>query len=146
MDSPTRILNEYCRGGIARFRDLDGGWRRNGRSWSCSYCGSMSVDELRECLGAVPPLRYDLNDRRDKVYIDRYPHAGDCPTSEGSHCVCDVKRGGGPIKFYLRHLYDDGIEEDERQSLYMRLMAECTRSRSELMARWRAEDEEQAEP
>ena len=136
MDKPTCTLNDYCRGGSEAFNGQPG-WHRNGRSWSCSYCGSMSVDELRECLDAVPPLDYSLNDRRDKVYVNRYPHAGDCEQGPNGGCLCDVLRGGGPIKFYLRHLWEGGIEEDERQALYQRLMAECTRSWGELMARLR---------
>lgn len=73
------ITTPQC-AGVSRFGPTV--WRENGLSWSCSYCGSMSSEEFIECF-RNPDLLFSLNDRRDKVYIDRYPHAGDC----GNHCM-----------------------------------------------------------
>lgn len=140
---PSLPINPSCVEGSKRFRH-EPEWQKNGQSWSCSFCGSMSIEELQECFEAVPPLMFELNDRHDKVYVNRYHHAGDCPvpyTETNEHggsftmapCSCSIKQGGGPIKFMMPHLWD--IEDEaERQAPYRHLMAECVRSHETFMA------------
>lgn len=175
MNKPTSAINTACNLGHKRYYPEDTvDWKRNGRSWSCGYCGSMSIEELRECMDAVPPLSFELNDHRNKIYVSRYPHAGDCPiycecgagqdrhvgehnykeewakswrdgpvehpfkpdnSSKHGGCSCQVKNGGGPIKFMMVHL-NDLPDQDEPETLYRHLITECNRSHREFMAQF----------
>lgn len=121
------ITNKNCKGY---------GWKRDGQSASCGYCGSMSVEEVIECLSAVPRVTFELADSGYKVYIDRYPHAGDCPKLPTA-CYCTVKIGGGPIKFYSWHLFDGGRSREEAEALWRVILVECRHTHNELMARMR---------
>lgn len=86
-------------------KDGKSGWRvePNG-DYSCDYCGSLHPEQFVSFLDTVITdpniaIRCELNDRREKVYIERpgIKNAGD-----------------GAIKFYLLHLkqycVDNNIE------------------------------------
>ncbi len=111
-------------------------WRQDGQSASCSYCGSMSTEELLECLSAIPKLDFSLADSSSKVYIARYPHAGACPEPP-TVCNCSVKVGGGPIKFRTYHLFDGARTMEEAEHIWYRVRVECQRSWNELTAKMR---------
>ncbi len=115
-------------------------WVPNGKSFSCSWCGSMSTEEVLECLTATPPVGFSQADNPGKVYIERYPHAGDCVTSESEDisCSCKDAMGGGPIKFYSWHLFDGVRAPEEVQVLWYRIRVECERSWRELTERMRS--------
>ncbi|KKN01597.1 hypothetical protein LCGC14_1126170 [marine sediment metagenome] len=120
--------NTYCQGVLRQWGMGPLEWSRNGQSYSCSMCGSMSVEELLECLDG-PEIEFSINDHGNKVYVRRYSHAGDCPpVDDNSECFCDVRRGGGPIKFYLRHMRDGGRSEEEQLGIYSRVKVANVRS------------------
>ena len=63
--------NTYCQGVLRQWGMGPLEWSRNGQSYSCSMCGSMSVEELLECLDG-PEIEFSINDHGNKVYVRRY--------------------------------------------------------------------------
>lgn len=116
------ITNKNCAGAT---------WIPNGNSFSCSNCGSMSSEELIECLNASPVEEFSMADSGYKVYLGRYRHAGECEPK----CPCDKKNGGGPIKFYSWHLFDGDTPRETAVYLWTRIRVECNRSYRELIER-----------
>ncbi len=108
-------------------------WKKHDdeQSPGCSYCGSMSVEELLETIDAGNIV--EMSDKGYKAYVRRYKHPGPCSypyheeneqggsvTSHG--CGCDPRgKGGGPIKFYLWHLLDGGRDAVFHDRLALRL-------------------------
>lgn len=130
------ISNRICVGEAkaSRWGTVPLTWSENGQSASCSWCGSMSSEEVLECLDLpYEEVRFSTADNPWKFYLTRYNHAGDCIpfTTTTEHpgggktirhaCACEVKRGGGPIKFYAQHLADGARPEDEFERLLLRI-------------------------
>lgn len=153
IDSWLPITNEYCNS-VDRsvFKFGAPVWRKEPMSGSCTYCGSMSTEELLNCMESLPRPRITISDKGNKLYIDRYPHAGYCilpydnKTANGNSmsspgCSHPPTITGGPIKYYMHHLWDGNRSETERKRI-IDMVNKCLCEDSEAAERERTSQRE----